>query len=113
MAAGLAVLAVLVAGGLGLRNQGNSTYVVTAIDNHFHDAHPSAPLRPTTTLVVKNAGRNLHNVSFAGTDFSQDLEPGGQLSIENIGELLGGAGEHPVFCKYHSDIGMTGVIVIA
>ena len=50
-------------------NSQTGPYVVVAVDNHFHDIHPSDP--PTITadrpFVVKNEGFNLHNFSVVGT----------------------------------------------
>src|SRR6478672_8617750 len=50
-------------------NSQTGPYVVVAVDNHFHDIHPSDP--PTITadrpFEVKNEGFNLHNFSVVGT----------------------------------------------
>jgi hypothetical protein len=88
-----------------------SPYVITAIDNHFHDAHPTKPIDPRQTLIVTNQGRSLHNVTFPGTGFSQDIPPGGRVVIPNIGQLLA-PGEALIVCSYHSDVGMFGTVVI-
>jgi plastocyanin len=40
------------------------------------------------------------------------VDPGGQLRIPDIAELLGGPGSYPFYCAYHRDRGMAGVIVI-
>lgn len=87
-------------------------YVVTAIDYHFHDAHPTAPIGPDTDLVVNNVGANVHNVTFTGKDFSVDIPPGGRLEIPDISGFLGGPGRYSFYCKYHEFQGMTGTIVI-
>jgi plastocyanin len=88
-------------------------YVVTAIDYHFHDAHPTTPIGPGRDLVVQNDGRNVHNVTIPGTTYSQDVAPGRRLVIRDIAAFLGGPGEYPFFCRFHQSLGMTGVIVIA
>jgi plastocyanin len=88
-------------------------YGITAIDYHFHDAHPSIPLDPSRTVVWVNDGRVRHNVTFPELDFSKDLPVGGSLQIRRLGDKLGGAGTYTFFCKYHDVLGMTGVIVIA
>jgi len=88
-------------------------YVVTAIDYHFHDAHPTTPIGPGRDLVVKNDGRNVHNVTIPGTTYSEDVRPGDRLVIRNIAAFLGGPGEYPFFCRFHESLGMTGVIIIA
>jgi hypothetical protein len=87
-------------------------YVVTAVDNHFHDAHPSEPIALDRTLVFKNEGRNLHNVTIPGTTLSRDIAPGERLSIEEIGSLVDGPGSYRLICKYHADLGMSGDLVV-
>jgi hypothetical protein len=87
-------------------------YVVTAVDNHFHDAHPSEPIAVDRTLVFKNEGRNLHNVTIAGTTLSRDIAPGERFSIEAIGSLVDGPGRYRLICKYHADLGMNGDLVV-
>lgn len=86
-------------------------YVVTAIDYHFHDAHPTFPIGPDRDLVVKNAGRNLHNVTIPALDYSRNVRPGEQLTIGDIADRLS-PGRYVLFCKIHVDRGMSGVIVI-
>ena len=51
-----AVLAAVVALVLSAALMGSEPrpYVVTAIDYHFHDAHPTFPIGPDRDLVVKN-----------------------------------------------------------
>jgi hypothetical protein len=87
-------------------------YVITAVDNHFHDAHPSEPLALERSLVFKNEGRNLHNVTITGTTVSRDIEPGERFSIPSLGSLVDGAGHYRLICKYHADLGMTGDLVV-
>jgi plastocyanin len=87
-------------------------YVVTAIDYHFHDAHPTAPIGPGRDLVVSNAGRNVHNVTIPGLAYGRDVAPGERLTIPDIGGRLA-PGRYAMFCVYHRDRAMTGVIVIA
>ena len=85
------------------------TFVSVAVDNHFHDIHPSDP--PTIAarrgFVVKNEGRNLHNFTVVGTLISVDIGPGHQLRWKHIGDHLK-PGFYQVFCKYHDYLGMTG-----
>ena len=88
-------------------------YVSVAVDNHFHDIHPEddieiAAHRP---FVIRNDGRNLHNVSIASVAFDFDIRPGRQIYLEPVGEELG-LGDHTIVCKYHADQGMTGKITI-
>lgn len=89
-------------------------YVITAIDYHFHDAHPSRPIVPGRTVIFTSAARNLHNVTIPEIGYSKDLKPGGKIVIHDIASLLGGPGQYAFFCKYHVDLNppMQGVIVI-
>jgi len=91
----------------------NAPYVITAIDYHFHDAHPTPRLSPEREVIVSNQGRNLHNVTFEELGFSRDLEPGDRISLGKIGELLERPGDHPLVCVYHVDREMTGLIRVA
>ena len=90
----------------------NRPYVVTAIDYHFHDAHPSRLLSPAREVVISNQGSNVHNVTFEGTTFVRDIQPGERLSLGPIGELLTEPGRHVFVCKYHLDRGMRGVLLV-
>ena len=108
LALAVAVLGVVLAAVL-LREE-PLPYVVTAIDYHFHDAHPTFPIGPGRDLVVKNVGRNLHNVTIPALDISTDVPPGGELTVEDIAARLG-SGSFELMCRYHEDRGMTGVIV--
>jgi plastocyanin len=88
-------------------------YVVTAIDYHFHDAHPTLPIGPGRALIVRNQGRNVHNVTIPALGFSQDVRPGGEVVIRSIGERLE-PGRYELFCQIHlAAFGMKGVIVIS
>ena len=87
-------------------------YVVTAIDYHFHDAHPTLPIGPGRDLIVKNQGRNLHNVTIPALGYSRNVQPGDELEIDDIAAKLA-PGRYVMFCKIHRDRGMSGVIVIA
>ncbi len=87
-------------------------YVVTAIDYHFHDAHPSLPITLDRPLQFSNQGRNPHNVSIHGTDYDRTFQPGMRITIDPVGTLLERPGRYPFFCKLHADRGMSGVLVI-
>jgi plastocyanin len=109
--AGLLALGVIVSAG-AFSTTPSPDYVVTAIDYHFHDAHPTQPIGPGRDLVVNNVGRNIHNVTITGTDFSEDVRPGEQLRIPDIAAFLGGPGTYSFYCVYHVPQGMIGVIII-
>ena len=88
-------------------------YVVTAIDYHFHDAHPTRPLVPGQDFVVENQGRNLHNVTIPALGFSEDVRAGDRVTIEDIADRLD-PGRYELVCRIHeASFGMVGVIVIA
>jgi len=110
--AGVLALAVVACAG-AFSSTPTPDYVVTAIDYHFHDAHPTLPIGPGRDLVVKNEGQNVHNVTITGTDYSQDVRPGEQLRIPDIAAFLGGPGTYSFYCHYHEAQGMIGVIIIA
>ncbi len=88
-------------------------YVITAIDYHFHDAHPSFPIVPGRDLVVRNAGRNLHNVTIPAIGFSAEVAPGQELVIEDVASRFEGPGRYRLVCVIHQDRGMNGELVIA
>ncbi|MEX2275259.1 MAG: hypothetical protein WEA10_06830 [Actinomycetota bacterium] len=97
---------------VGFNDDPSRPYVVTAIDYHFHDAHPSLPIAPDRRLIVRNQGANTHNVSFPGTDFSENIKPGADVVIVEPGRLLGGPGRYRLVCVLHADRGMFGTVVI-
>jgi Cupredoxin-like domain len=107
----LLCVAALVAGAV-LLTLDTGPYVVTAIDNHFHDAHPTLPIGGGRDLVVRNQGHNLHNVTLDALGYSRDVQPGDRITIEGITERLE-PGRYTLVCRYHEDLGMTGTIVIA
>lgn len=103
--------AVLVAGAV-LLTLDPAPYVVTAIDYHFHDAHPTLPIAAGRDLVVKNEGRNVHNVTIDALAFTRDVRPGDRLTVDGITDRLQ-PGRYSLVCRYHEDRGMTGTVVIA
>jgi hypothetical protein len=98
---------------LRLADDPTKPYGVTAIDYHFHDAHPTLPLSPDRIIVVTNDGRVRHNVSIPGTDFTKDIEPGDRIVLRDVGELFGGPGTHVFICRYHASLGMKGTVIVA
>jgi plastocyanin len=97
---------------LVLAGEDPEPYVVTAIDYHFHDAHPTLPIGRGRDLVVSNQGRNLHNVTIPALDLSEDVTPGERFAIRDVASRLA-PGAYPLVCLLHQDRGMTGTIVIA
>ena len=84
-------------------------FVSVAVDNHFHDIHPSDPpsISVDRPFIVKNEGFNLHNFTVVGTLISVDIKPGHELRWLRLGDHLK-PGFYQVFCKYHAYLGMTG-----
>jgi plastocyanin len=87
-------------------------YVVTAIDYHFHDAHPSLAIELDRAVQFSNQGRNRHNVTIEGTDYDRTIRPGERITIDPIGSLLSAPGRYPFVCRLHADRGMSGVLVL-
>ena len=87
-------------------------YGITAIDYHFHDAHPTFPLAPTRTVTWTNAGTVVHNVTFPQFGFSKDIPLGATIRIHDLGKKLGGPGTYTFYCAYHANLGMVGTIII-
>jgi plastocyanin len=88
-------------------------YVITAIDYHFHDAHPTRDLDPTRAVTFSSQGSVMHNVTIPASGYSHDLAPGQRITLDALGKRLGGAGTYEMFCAYHVAQGMRGTIVIA
>ena len=87
-------------------------YVVSAIDYHFHDAHPSKPIALDRAVQFSNQGSNRHNVTIEGTDYDRTLQPGARITIDPVSSLLASPGRYPFVCKLHADRGMSGVLVL-
>jgi hypothetical protein len=87
-------------------------YVVTAIDYHFHDAHPSLPIALDRSVQFSNQGRNPHNVTIEGTSYDRIVRPGQRMTIDSIGSLVSEPGRYPFVCRFHADRGMSGVLVV-
>ncbi len=89
-------------------------YVSVAVDNHFHDIHPEDEkvIGADRPFVIRNEGRNLHNVTIPGTDINEDVRPGRSLELDPLGDHLD-PGTYEIICKYHAYVGMTGQITVA
>jgi cupredoxin-like protein len=87
-------------------------YGITAIDYHFHDAHPTFPLAPSRTVTWTNDGTVVHNVTLPQLGYSKDVPLGATIRIRDLGRKLGGPGTYTFFCAYHENLGMIGTIII-
>lgn len=90
-------------------------YVSVAVNNHFHDVHPEddVQLSGDRSLVIKNEGSNLHNVSLPEADIDIDLKTGEEFSIgPPLTELLEVGRTYFFFCKYHPEDRMLGQFTV-
>jgi hypothetical protein len=89
-------------------------YVVTAVDNHFHDIHPvdDVDIAADRPLVVTNEGKNLHNFTIVGTDVNRDFRPGRELRFPDLGEFLEVGRTYEIVCHYHASQGMIGMFTV-
>jgi hypothetical protein len=87
--------------------------VVVAIDNHFHDIHPTdhREVSPDQPLVVKNDGRYRHNFTIVGTGISEYLDPLEEVRWPRIGRILS-PGHYMVVCRIHEAAGMGGEFTV-
>ena len=88
-------------------------YVSVAVDNHFHDIHPNEDIQidADRAFVIRNEGRNLHNVSIRGTSVDHDIRTGESFRLAPVGKRLA-PGLYQIFCRYHDYDGMTGEITV-
>lgn len=88
-------------------------YVSVAVDDHFHDIHVEDDIRISgdRPFVVKNQGRNLHNVTILGTEIDVDIRPGKEWSLDPLEDSLEPA-TYSIICKYHAFKDMVGQITV-
>ena len=106
------VAALLLAGCSGATARPEGPYVVTAIDYHFHDAHPSAPIRLDRALQFSNQSAHTHNVTIPGTAVDRNFRSGVRITFDPVSSILPEPGSYPFYCKLHRDRGMAGTIVV-
>lgn len=84
-----------------------ATLDIQAGDFFFAPTCETAVPAGTVTLVVKNVGSALHNVSIPSLGIDQDV-PAGETIRLNVD-----AGSAPIqyFCKYHRTSGMVGALL--
>lgn len=90
-------------------------YVSVAVNNHFHDVHPEddVQLAGDRSLVIRNEGSNLHNVTLAEADIDVDLKTGEEFSIgPPLTDLLEVGKTYIFFCKYHPEDRMLGQFTV-
>ena len=90
-------------------------YVSVAVNNHFHDVHSEddVQLAGDRSLVIRNEGSNLHNVTLAEADIDVDLKTGEEFSIgPPLTYLLEAGKTYIFFCKYHPEDRMLGQFTV-
>jgi plastocyanin len=80
---------------------------VLAGDSFFAPTCQTGVRPGTVTLVVRNTGRMLHNISVPAQKLDKDVAPGQTITvkIKVAGKAL------PYFCKYHRTAGMFGSLL--
>lgn len=86
-----------------------STLAIEAGDFFFAPTCETAVQPGTITMVVKNTGQALHNVSIATQNIDMDVAPGETISVlvKVDKDAL------PYVCKYHRTSGMVGSLIPA
>ncbi|MBK5226992.1 MAG: hypothetical protein JJE05_00590 [Actinobacteria bacterium] len=90
-------------------------YVSVAVNDHFHDVHPEddVQLAGDRSLVIKNQGSNLHNVTLVEAHIDVDLKTGEEYSIgPPLTDLLEVGKTYIFFCKYHPEAQMLGQFTV-
>lgn len=85
----------------------SSTVEIEAGDQFFKPTCLTDVPQGTLTLTVSNTGQALHNIQIEGQNIDKDIEAGESVTVDVE------VGSEPVVlsCKYHSGLGMHGVIV--
>jgi plastocyanin len=80
---------------------------VQAGDSFFAPTCQTGVRPGTVTLVVRNTGRMLHNLSVPAQKLDKDVAPGQTITatVKVAGKAL------PYFCKYHRVAGMVGALL--
>jgi plastocyanin len=80
---------------------------VQAGDSFFAPTCQTGVRPGTVTLLVRNSGRILHNVSVPAQKLDKDVAPGQTITVKVkvAGKAL------PFFCKYHRTTGMVGALL--
>jgi plastocyanin len=84
-----------------------STLQIEAGDSFFAPTCETGVPTGTVTLVVRNTGKQLHNVSVPGQSIDTDVAPGQTITVK----LKQGGKALPYFCKYHRTSGMWGSLL--
>jgi plastocyanin len=80
---------------------------VQAGDSFFAPTCQTGVRPGTATLVVRNTGQMLHNLSIPAQKLDKDVAPGQMITVKV--KVAGAA--VPYFCKYHRTAGMVGSLL--
>lgn len=84
-----------------------STLAVEAGDFFFAPTCETGVPSGTVSMVVKNTGQALHNVSIAAQNIDMDVAPGETITVQ----VKIGKDAVPYLCKYHRTSGMVGSLI--
>ena len=82
---------------------------VTMSDNFFEP--PCIAVSSTQTITLANAGNLDHNFTVEEGDYDIDVEPGGEVTTDEVGTDLQ-AGVYKFYCDFHQADGMVGTLVV-
>lgn len=86
-----------------------ATIEIEAGDSFFAPTCVTGTPRGTVSLIVKNTGAALHNVTIADQGIDKDVAPGETITVEfKVGEDA-----VTYVCKYHRTSGMVGAVLSA
>ena len=86
-----------------------STLAIEAGDFFFAPTCETSVQPGTITMVVKNTGQALHNVSIAAQNIDMDVAPGETITVQ----VKLDKDAVPYLCKYHRTSGMVGSLIPA
>ena len=82
---------------------------ITMSDNFFEP--PCVAVSSTQPLTLTNAGNLDHNFTVEEGDFDIDVEPGDDVTTDEVGTDLM-AGVYKFYCDFHQADGMVGTLVV-
>ncbi len=82
---------------------------ITMSDNFFEP--PCVAISSTQPITLTNAGNLDHNFTVENGDFDIDVEPGGDVTTDEVGTDLA-AGVYKFYCDFHQADGMVGTLVV-
>lgn len=85
-----------------------SNATVAMYDRYFDPNVLAGPPGLRVTLMVRNEGSQLHNLTLASQGIAQDVPPG---SIVAVPVMIPDSGEAVFFCRFHRDAGMLGALL--